>query len=134
MFFFVLYGKLLLYDSEAIIMKSDEIIYCSRCGNELNRNARSCLKCGSINYEHPDNQNMKKYEAENKDYVYEIGQGQTINGSNAKNKIFNPSHTGNQKLCYLLNSLIYVGILVLYGLICLISSDFVFDDFVYIKI
>ena len=29
---------------------------CPRCGAELNPKQRYCMKCGALNYEHPDNQ------------------------------------------------------------------------------
>ena len=47
---------------------------CPRCGAEMNPEQRYCMKCGALNYEHPDNQKMKNYitpeefEQANKDY------------------------------------------------------------------
>lgn len=111
-------------------MKSEDIIYCSRCGSELNKNARYCIKCGNINYSHPENQNMKKFEKKNQEYIYQVGQGQIINSKDSRGVIFNPSNTGNQKLCYLFNSLIFVLVLVIYALIILMGSNFIFDEFV----
>ena len=35
------------------------IIYCSRCGAEMNSNSRYCMKCGNLNYNHSANANMK---------------------------------------------------------------------------
>lgn len=34
---------------------------CSRCGAPLEDNQRYCMKCGALNYNHPDNQKMKNY-------------------------------------------------------------------------
>lgn len=34
---------------------------CPRCGAELNPKQRYCMKCGALNYEHPDNQKMRNY-------------------------------------------------------------------------
>lgn len=34
---------------------------CSRCGAELNPKQRYCMRCGALNYDHPDNQKMKQY-------------------------------------------------------------------------
>lgn len=39
----------------------DLIVYCDNCGAEMKMSQRNCLKCGTLNYEHPDNQSMKKY-------------------------------------------------------------------------
>lgn len=49
-------------------------MFCPRCGSEMKPEQRYCMKCGALNYEHPDNQKMKKYltqeefEQANKDY------------------------------------------------------------------
>lgn len=37
---------------------------CPRCGAILNPEQRYCMKCGALNYEHPDNQKMRKYITE----------------------------------------------------------------------
>lgn len=37
---------------------------CPRCGTTLNSKQRYCMKCGALNYEHPDNQKMKNYITE----------------------------------------------------------------------
>ena len=37
---------------------------CPRCGAELNSKQRYCMKCGALNYEHPDNQKLKQYITE----------------------------------------------------------------------
>ena len=37
---------------------------CPRCGAELNPKQRYCMKCGALNYEHPDNQKMRNYITE----------------------------------------------------------------------
>ena len=47
---------------------------CPRCGAEMKPEQRYCMKCGALNYDHPDNQGMKQYitneeiEQTNKDY------------------------------------------------------------------
>lgn len=49
-------------------------MFCPRCGAEMKPEQRYCMKCGALNYEHPDNQKMKNYitaeefEQANKDY------------------------------------------------------------------
>lgn len=34
---------------------------CPRCGAEMDSKQRYCMKCGALNYDHPDNQKMKTY-------------------------------------------------------------------------
>ena len=49
-------------------------MFCPRCGAEMKSEQRYCMKCGALNYDHPDNQGMKQYitndeiEQTNKDY------------------------------------------------------------------
>lgn len=57
---------------------------CPRCGAELDPSKRYCMKCGALNYNHPDNQDMKKYitqeevDKANKEY-YDAMQGAKTN-------------------------------------------------------
>ena len=57
---------------------------CPRCGAEMDPSKRYCMKCGALNYEHPDNQKMKQYiskeevDEANKEY-YEATQGAKSN-------------------------------------------------------
>lgn len=44
----------------------DYIIYCPRCGAEMKNTMRCCMKCGALNYDHPDNESMKKYSKDQK--------------------------------------------------------------------
>lgn len=37
---------------------------CPRCGAEIKPEQRYCMKCGALNYEHPDNQQMRQYITE----------------------------------------------------------------------
>lgn len=49
-------------------------MFCPRCGAEMRSEQRYCMKCGALNYDHPDNQKMKKlmseeeFEKSNKEY------------------------------------------------------------------
>lgn len=36
-------------------------IFCSTCGAEMLMSSRYCMKCGTLNYDHPSNESMKKY-------------------------------------------------------------------------
>lgn len=39
-------------------------MFCPRCGSEMDPKQRYCMKCGALNYDHPDNQKMKQYITE----------------------------------------------------------------------
>lgn len=43
------------------IINSSDYIFCSKCGEPMKPDARYCMKCGALNYEHPDNGYMKNY-------------------------------------------------------------------------
>jgi len=43
-----------------------DTVVCPKCGNSYKTNARYCMKCGTLNYHHPDNQYMKKYVSQKK--------------------------------------------------------------------
>ena len=52
-------------DTEKFISSKDYRV-CPRCGEPLKATSRYCLKCGALNYDHPDNQYMKKYLSDKK--------------------------------------------------------------------
>lgn len=64
-------------------------IYCSKCGAPMKEDARYCMKCGTLNYDHPDNQYMKKYmdktndknKNNNKFFSEEIPASEIVNDS-----------------------------------------------------
>lgn len=88
--------------------------YCPRCGSEMNSNSRYCMKCGYLNPTDPANQGMNKFMAKEKQEIYQIGSGQTIVQNNDNNQvtISIASNTGNRLVCFLLNYLIYIGIVI----------------------
>lgn len=110
-------------------MKSDEIIYCSRCGSEFNKSARYCMKCGNINYDHPENASMKKYEGNNKENVYQIGAGSSIKTNTSSDMMGIPTNTGNPTLFFIVNILVFCGIIIGYAGIVLLSCDFMLTAF-----
>ena len=86
-------------------------ILCPRCGSEMKRKARCCLKCGYLNPEHPDNESMMKYS----DITlgsYSVGSGKKINNKNNKKDLVNfttvGNNTGNKKICFLTNIIAYL--------------------------
>lgn len=44
----------------------EDIIFCDRCGAEMKKNQRCCIKCGNINYSNPENASMRKFENNSK--------------------------------------------------------------------
>ena len=110
-------------------MRSDEFVYCSRCGEEMSRKARYCMKCGNLNYEHPDNKKMEKFADKNPKGIYQIGEGKTIKTNTIKDGFSVPTNTGNPKKFFLYNVLGYCGSLVLIGLILFIVNGFSFTNF-----
>lgn len=48
------------------MIDSKDYLICPRCGEPMKTDARCCLKCGALNYEHPDNSYMKSHISEDK--------------------------------------------------------------------
>lgn len=87
---------------------SVDIIYCSKCGGEMKRTARYCMKCGNLNFDHPDNDFMKQYTDSN------VKDGVFISGDVS----FNNKSDNKFKKCFLINLIIH-GLL---GFLCLIPA------------
>lgn len=93
----------------------DDVLLCPRCGAEMKSDARYCMKCGNLNYNHKDNASLKKYIKNNK-FTYVVGQGNFIkNDSTKKNLIINSlaTNTGNKFLCFIINILIFLFIIIM---------------------
>lgn len=88
-----------------------EIIICGRCGAEMKKDSRYCMKCGNLNYEHKENAFMKQYAIDN------IKQGDYIEGiETAKNNGMEvPKEVVNHpyKACLITNIILYAIPLVL---------------------
>lgn len=60
-------------------------ISCVKCGNNYNSSLRCCMKCGTLNFDHPDNIKFKKlknrYSTNNK-YI------NILDNKNKNNKYF----------------------------------------------
>lgn len=50
---------------------TDKII-CSRCGSEMRKDARYCMKCGNLNYSHPENESMRQYAQKDTTHGYSV--------------------------------------------------------------
>ena len=104
--------------------------FCPRCNSEMNPNSRYCMKCGYLNPSDPNNQGMNKFISNDKSQVYQVGSGQNIvqNGNQIATSIAN--NTGNRLVCFLINYLIYIGIVGLSSFLIIGNN---ITDFNYIK-
>ena len=94
-------------------------IVCPRCGNQINSNSRCCLNCGWLNPNDPANQNMRQFVSEKEKNLYQVGSGKTIVQNNGQFANSIASNTGSRKLCFLVNYLLYIAIIILSFIIVL---------------
>lgn len=97
-------------------MNNDTYV-CPRCGQDVKVSARYCMKCGALNYSHPDNANMAKDQNKHvkhgsgnlEEYTY-------VNGELVKkNKdvgVKFGNNSGNKFICFLLNFLLSFIIII----------------------
>lgn len=130
--------------SKITVSSSPNVIICARCGSEMKKNARYCMKCGNLNYAHPDNEFMKQYAYKNT-VNGEFVPNASVGGQNtvASNSVSNVSSTKNPyKACFITNVIlfgIYTLILLLpvfltgkglgyaFGILLLVGYLFVFS-------
>ena len=103
-------------------MNDDELItYCSRCGAEMKKSARYCLKCGNLNYDHPDNEKYKKFEKHSGSMFYRVGSKKSIekveNGSLALG-----SKMGGKNLCFWVNMFAFLLVMVITIIIAVVKK------------
>lgn len=109
-------------------MNQDYKIYCPKCGNEMNSNSRYCMKCGFLNANNEANQNMQAYIPTVQNTSYQIGSGQVINQNPNQITTAIASNTGNATLCFIINFLIYIGILGFGFIYSMRGLDINFDN------
>lgn len=98
-----------------------DYITCGRCGSEMKKDARYCMKCGNLNYAHQDNAFMKQYA------INDIKQGNYISGmETAKNnglevpkEIVNRPYTA----CLITNIILYLIPVLLIIILLLLVKD-----------
>lgn len=102
---------------------------CPRCGSEMNSNSRYCMKCGYLNPNDPANQNIQQY-IPTQTTSYQVGAGVAV-AQNNNNGITNSiaSNTGNKKVCFLINYLIYMSIIIL-SFFIIIGNDITSFDII----
>lgn len=103
-------------------MNEERMIYCSRCGEPMKASSRYCMKCGNLNFDHPDNKNMQQYQVK-EDNAYQVGSGNFILGSIPNNGVTQSiaNNTGNKSLCFYITFSLYLVIII--GNILLIGSN-----------
>ncbi len=93
----------------------EEKIICSRCGSEMKKSQRCCMKCGNINYNHPENASMLKFADNGVTNSYVVGNGNLANSTPYVNQSINSrfncaisSKAGNKVTCVIFNVFIYI--------------------------
>ena len=91
-----------------------DVLICPKCGSEMKKESRYCMKCGQLNYAHPENESMKQYAWES------IKQGHFISGANVDNKqpltmgnVSSVSEVNPFKPCLITNICLHVGLIAL---------------------
>ena len=112
-----------------------ETYICSRCGNEVNRKSRYCMKCGNLNPDHPDNAKYLSLINQNGKMEYQVGEnGISVqqpkvnqNEVNAQGVLISfGDHMGSFNLCFFLNYFFFLFLCI--GLF--ISQYMVCGDFI----
>lgn len=87
---------------------------CPRCGATLNSKQRYCMKCGALNYDHPDNQKMKQYiteqELEDANQEYQKAVNNPAQTIEIAGKIYSDAPVADKKTTYV-DTRIMVGLL-----------------------
>lgn len=82
------------------------IIRCSRCGAEMKSDVRYCMKCGNLNYSHPDNVSMRPY-------IKDVNSNKPLNSSDSSMmpKVIKNINLSNKMICLIVNILLHLVIL-----------------------
>lgn len=90
------------YDNVDSATTNPDIIFCAKCGSEMKKNARYCMKCGNLNYDHPDNEHMKKIAMKS------FTNGEFISGVSLDGTMKNQSSgISSTKICLIVNLCLY---------------------------
>ncbi len=108
-------------------------IYCAKCGAEMSSNSRYCMKCGTLNYDHEANKNMKGYMPKDMKLSYQVGSGRFLRRrQNSNNQISTTlsGHTGNQRLCFFINLLVLI-LTIVGSFFLTVEGDYSFDSIIH---
>ena len=87
--------------------ENDYTIRCSRCGEDMKSSSRYCMKCGNLNSNHPENQNMIPYIKDNIE-TYTVGDDGFLRKKKTGSIVLIGTNTGSKKLCFIINLLVYL--------------------------
>lgn len=110
-------------------MNNDKIL-CPRCQTEMKSNARYCMKCGYLNYNHPENIALKPYMGKLQEATnYVNGQAETrqFQGTRKMHEIRFGSKTGSKSLCFLVNVVLYLLFMALSFFLVYRNYDYLID-------
>ena len=110
-------------------MNNDKIL-CPRCQTEMKSNARYCMKCGYLNYNHPENIALKPYMGKLQEATnYVNGQAETrqFQGTRKMHEIRFGSKTGSKSLCFLVNVVLYLLFMILSFFLVYRNYDYLID-------
>ncbi len=97
----------------------DELtIYCARCGAEMKQSSRYCMKCGNLNYDHPDNAKYKKLEKHSGSGKYVVGSKMKIE-SEPNGSVVVGNNMGGKSLCFWVNMFAFLGVMLVTILLAL---------------
>ena len=100
-------------------------IYCAKCGAEMSSNARYCMKCGTLNYDHEANKSMKGFMPKDMKMSYKVGSGKFLLRGRLNNQVRTSlaAHTGNKKICFIVNLLLFL-LTIIFSFIFTINGDY----------
>ena len=110
-------------------MNNDKIL-CPRCQTEMKSNARYCMKCGYLNYNHPENIALKPYMGKLQEATnYVNGQAETrqFQGTRKMHEIRFGSKTGSKSFCFLVNVILYLLFMILSFFLVYRNYDYLID-------
>ena len=102
------------------------IIYCSRCGAEMEARSRYCMKCGNLNESHPDNDKYSKVlkKANKGTNGYQIGSGRKLFGRGPdKSGVNMLSEKNANKKIFIIFNVIVIAVLCLISLLSLLKME-----------
>lgn len=110
-------------------MNNDKVL-CPRCQTEMKSNARYCMKCGYLNYNHPENIALKPYMGklqESTNYVNGQAETRQFLGNRKMHEVRFGSKTGSKKLCFFINVISYLLLMALSFFLVYRNYDYLID-------
>ena len=96
-------------------MNNDKIV-CPRCGDSFKSTARYCMKCGYLNYDHPENVGLKEYQTNLNDATVYVNAATSLKDYKVHKKNFDlvlGDNIGNKTICFIVNITLYFLFLVM---------------------